>query len=72
MYWNLVGSVTFYSPRYDLEVIEKENDYFVLKQTKEIPSQDAAVTTESTYEIYHVKFVKENDEWKFAGAELQK
>lgn len=68
MYWNPVGNITFYSPGYHLEVVNQRNNQFVLKQTKELPTQDVEVTSKSTYDIYHVRFIKEKDDWKFAGA----
>lgn len=70
MDWNHPGVVTFYGPEYELDVLEKGQNYFVLKQTKKISPQDVGL--EGYDVINRVKFVKENEEWKFAGAEEQK
>ena len=60
LYWNPVENVTLYSQGYELEVLELGNDYYILKQMKENPFQDADVSTESTFNVNNVKNIKED------------
>lgn len=56
-----------FSPTFnDLEVLTKSAESFKVKQTADIKNQHGR----QTY-IYIVDFVKEDGNWKFAGAERQ-
>ncbi|HSJ37577.1 MAG TPA: S8/S53 family peptidase [Planococcus sp. (in: firmicutes)] len=69
IFWQPTAPGSFYGPSYDLEVLTKDSGKFKVKQTKEIGPQDIGGTS---YEIkYIIDFVKEDDKWKFAGAEKQ-
>ena len=69
MYWQPPATISLYGPKPHLEVIEKEDDSFIIKQTKEIGPQEAG--GKSIDIVYIVKYVKQDGSWKFAGAEKQ-
>lgn len=70
IYWQPPAPVSFFGPESKLEVLEKNENSFKIKQTKEIGPQD--VGGDSYDIVYIVKYVKEDHMWKFAGAEKQK
>lgn len=70
LYWSPPSTISFYGPSPDLEVLGKTENSFKIKLTKEIGPQDIGG---KSYDImYIVKYVKEDDEWKFAGVKKQK
>lgn len=70
LYWQPPATISFFGPSPDLEVLDKDKESFKIKQTKVIGPQE--VGGESYDLIYIVEYVKEDDKWKFAGAEMQK
>lgn len=58
-------------PDYDrLEIIEKSDTYFKVKQISKVFYYDHVKNEESVYEIeFIVEFIKEDNDWKLNGAE---
>lgn len=69
LFWQPPAPVSFYGPSYDIEVLDKDSESFQVEQTKEIGPQDVGGESEDL--VYIIDYVKEDDKWKFAGAEKQ-
>lgn len=64
-------NITPFSPTYDeLDVLEKDNDYFEIKQSAS-PGVESNDNDDSEPVIFMVEFEKEDGQWKFLGEERE-